>query len=348
VSPHREGSKTQSRHDAASPSVPRVMAHPDPRVVQSSRYMAHPVHFVRLRKKLAGATSRFGGASSAITPRLLPKSQRHRDLAVVIALLTVAAIVAASLPGGWVGPSAASLSASASASGQTATAGQSESTPGPFVIVPTAVVPPILPAELLTPTLPPWPTPTPTPTKAPHTYSFVALGDSLTAWPTSGPWPDRLGSIDSNLRLIHNAGVPGNLTSDMLDRASSDVFAYKPEVMFLLGGTNDVGRNVSQATTIANMRTIVVAARAKGIKVFMMTIPPNSNAGMAADIDSMNAAIVHLANSYAIVCIDIHAVLSTSTGVYIPKYTSDGLHFNDLGALVVASAIYSRIHRLGY
>jgi lysophospholipase L1-like esterase len=34
--------------------------------------------------------------------------------------------------------------------------------------------------------------------------------------------------------------------------------------------------------------------------------------------------------------------------VYQTKFTSDGLHFNPLGAQTVANAIYSRIHRLGY
>jgi lysophospholipase L1-like esterase len=69
---------------------------------------------------------------------------------------------------------------------------------------------------------------------------------------------------------------------------------------------------------------------------------------MAANIDSLNAAIIHLANSYKIVYIDIHAALSTTTGVYVSKYTSDGLHFSDLGAQTVATTIYGRIHRLGY
>jgi lysophospholipase L1-like esterase len=142
--------------------------------------------------------------------------------------------------------------------------------------------------------------------------------------------------------------VPGNVTSQMLDRENSDVFSFNPEVMFLLGGTNDLGKYVSLATAIANLRAIIVAARAKGIHIFMLNLPPNSYQGMADQINSWNAAILHLANSYSIVMIDIHAVLSTSTGVYISKYTVDGLHFSAAGAQLVANTIYARIHRSGY
>jgi lysophospholipase L1-like esterase len=313
------------------------MAHPDPRVVQASRHMAHPVRFGRLRRASTGAAS-----------RVLPANQRHRDFAFAMVFLLVASGVAASVPGGWAG--AAYVSPSAQLLAGADPTDTSPASFGAFIPVATTNVQQILPAAPPTPTIPPTPKPTRAPTKAPHVYSFVTLGDSLTSgYGASGPsWPSRLGSVDSNLRLANNAGIPGNLTSDMLGREGNDVFSYKPEVMFLLGGTNDIGRNVSQSTTIANLRAIIVAARAKGIRVFMMTIPPNSYSGMAADINSLNAAIIHLANSYSIVCIDIHAVLSTTTGVYISKYTVDGLHFSDAGAQAVATAVYSRIHRLGY
>jgi lysophospholipase L1-like esterase len=261
--------------------------------------------------------------------------------------ILVASAVAASVPGGWAGTmsagSSSPLVADLAASADSTASGASQP-------IGTATDLPMLPAGPWTATRPPTPAPKPTPgpTKVPHTYSFVPLGDSLTAWPAGDPWPSRLDAMDGNLRLVSNAGVPGNLTSDMLARENADVFSLKPELMFLLGGTNDLGRQVSQATTIANMRAIIVAARAKGITVFMMTVPPNAYSGMAADINSLNAAIIHLANSYKIVYIDIHAVLSTTTGVYISKYTSDGLHFSDLGAQLVATTIYARIHRLGY
>jgi len=132
----------------------------------------------------------------------------------------------------------------------------------------------------------------------------------------------------------------------MLARFSKDVTHYKPQVLFVLGGTNDLGHGVPQATIIANLRSIILTARAQKIRVFMMTVPPQTKPSSA--ITSLNRAIIHLANSYQIVVVDIYTVLATTSGAYQSKYTSDGLHFNDLGAQTVANAVYSRVRRLGY
>jgi lysophospholipase L1-like esterase len=118
--------------------------------------------------------------------------------------------------------------------------------------------------------------------------------------------------------------------------------------MFLLGGTNDLGHYVGQATIIANLRAIIVKAKARGIRVFLVTVPPNSSSAMAGSINSLNAAIQHLANSYTLYLIDIHTPLTASNGLIASKYTVDGLHFNAAGAQLVANTIYNRIHRLGY
>ncbi len=296
------------------------------------------------------------GRAAAIGPatrapgRAGHRTQRRRELVAVLALLVAAAAVSASLPGGWADtPPSATPSASPSAE---LVAGLTSADPtlASEALPSAASEEPAMPSPSATPLPSPTKKPTAAPAKkpAPKTYTFVALGDSLTAWPTDGPWPVLLDAKDANLRLVHNAGVPGNLTADMRARLNSDVFAYSPNVLFIMGGTNDVGQRVSQATTIANLRAIIVAATAKKIRVFLMTIPPDAYPGMAADINSLNAAITHLGNTYKLTVIDVHAALSTSTGVYVKKFTSDGLHFSALGAQTVANTVYSRVHRLGY
>lgn len=283
--------------------------------------------------------------------RIVPRDQRRRELAGVVALLLAAGALSASLPGGWAnsGPPAAmpaaQLVAGAGASG----------TPTPSAIAsPSATIEPTpspsptdspSPTATAGPTKPPAPAKTPAPIKV---STFVAMGDSLTAWPSDNPWPARLDKGDANLRILHNAGVPGDTTADMRGRFDRDVLAYKPNVVFIMGGTNDLGHNISGATTIANLKAMVLAAKAKGIRVFLMTIPPDSYTGMARDIDSLNTAIVRLGNATSVVVIDIHSPLSAPTGVYVRKFTSDGLHFSTLGAATVASAVHSRVSRYGY
>lgn len=313
---------------------PRQMAHPSPKLAQTKRVMAHPVRrgpIWRVRRALAAPF--FG--------RFVPKQRRGREVAVVLALLLVAGVISATLPGAWSRPDA-------SPSGQLAANPVSPSDPSDTGSSPTSSAPVVTgsPSPAVTPTLAPTATPTAKP--AADVRTFVTLGDSLTAWPAESPWPARLDTKDALLRLVHNAGVPGDLTSQMLDRVDRDVFAYNPKVLFILGGTNDLGKGVDPAITIGHLRSIIVAANKRKIHIFLLLLPPEDSTSMGKKIDSMNAAITHLGNSYRIVVINIHDVLSTSSGVYQKKYTSDGLHFSSLGAQTVTNVIYSRIHRLGY
>jgi lysophospholipase L1-like esterase len=327
------------------------MAHFSPKVAQTKGQMAHPARrgpIGAIGKVLAGLTSKTADletdeTSAGSLKRFLPARHRRPAIAAVLALLVVAAVVvSAILPGSGSGHSSASptgqIAANLTSPDPTESASPSPSASSSD-----------LPSPSASSSLSPSTSPSATPTKAgPKVYSFVALGDSLTAWPAGDPWPTRLDAADARLRLAHNAGVPGNLTSEMLARMDKDVFAYNPDVLFILGGTNDLGRNVSSATAILNLKAIIVAAKAKKIRVYLITVPPESTSGSVKGINSFNASLLSLANSFRVVLINIHDVLSTSTGVYQKKYTTDGIHFTSLGCQVVANTIYARVKRLGY
>jgi lysophospholipase L1-like esterase len=320
------------------------MAHPDPKISQGKRLMARPVRGGKSGAILAFFSSdRHASVSARGELR-----QRRRDLAVVAVLLLVVALVSTALPGGWTGSS--SPSSSGLETGLTAALGSISPTPTVSAATASGSASDAVSASgsnAASPANSASPAPAShSPSPADGSIKFVALGDSLTAWPTGGPWPSRLDAEDSTLVLAHNSGVAGDTTAQMLARFSKDVTHYKPQVLFILGGTNDLGHGVSQATIIANLRSIILMARAQKIHVFMMTVPPQTKPSAA--ITSLNQAIIHLANSYQIVVIDIHAVLATTSGVYQSKYTSDGLHFSDLGAQTVANAVYSRIRRQGF
>jgi acyl-CoA thioesterase I len=321
---------------AVAPAI--RMAHPDPKVIQTKRIMAHPVR----RGPIGAIFGAFSGGSSRDAEAGVEVARRRRDLTVVLILLLLAAVVSAGLPGGWIGSTSAD--ATQPTARQFALIGAISATPTPSEAESPSASPSPLPSPL--PSASASPSVTAKPAAAP--MKFVALGDSLTAWPAGNPWPTRLDGQDARLVLAHNAGVPGDTTAQMLARFTKDVAKYDPQVLFILGGTNDLGRNVAQATIIANLRAIIVAARAKKMRIFMLTIPPQNKTSSSPAITSLNVAITHLANGYKIVVINIHAILSTSTGVYQAKFTSDGLHFSSLGAQTVANYVYSRIHRLGY
>jgi lysophospholipase L1-like esterase len=313
------------------------MAHVDPHAHDPSR------HMVRYEREAAGRP--------ASESKRRPREQRRIEIVALLLLVAAASIFSVAAPLGNVSAAPAPTL-----------------TPDPIadytdepIVDPTdepsfdateTEQPSIDPNATFTPwpSLPPTRQPTPVVprTAKPATVmTYVALGDSLTAWPSSNPWPSRLDAGDSHLRLIHNAGVPGNTTAQMRSRLNRDVFDYKPGVLFLLGGTNDLGLGYSYSTIISNLRAIIVAAKAHKIQVIVLLVPPDSYSSMAPKIDALNNQIMSLSRSLRVTYVDIHNPLSYSNGTIQSRYTSDGLHFSSLGAQAVANVIKNRVRLLG-
>lgn len=72
---------------------------------------------------------------------------------------------------------------------------------------------------------------------------------------------------------ITNAGVSGNTTTQMLARFDTDVTPYKPRVVFILGGINDISAGTSSATTLANLNAIVAKVQTIGAIPVIWTVP---------------------------------------------------------------------------
>jgi lysophospholipase L1-like esterase len=343
----------------------RRMARQNPDLARSGRQMAHLVRPVKPdhRNPLAALSAAIGaalphendpgiwGRIGGLRLRLVPHAQRRRELTAVLALILAVTAISASLPGGWAQAGPVGSSESGNLVAEATSAGRTADLTNLMLPVGTTAARTAPPLPRLSPTLPPSPKPTAKPTKTPapiKVYTFVAMGDSLTAWPSDNPWPSRLDGVDARLRMVNNAGVPGDTTAQMRGRFSSDVLAYNPNVVLIMGGTNDLGTGVSPNTTIANLKAMIIAAKAKKIRVFLLLIPPDSMLSMASKIDSLNAQIQRLGNLYGVIVIDTHKPLSTTTGIFVRKYTSDGLHFSAAGAAVVASTVHDRVRRAGY
>ncbi|HVI99215.1 MAG TPA: SGNH/GDSL hydrolase family protein [Sphingomonas sp.] len=99
---------------------------------------------------------------------------------------------------------------------------------------------------------------------------IVFIGDSITDWWRSGEpsfWTP--GRIDR--------GIGGQTTPQMLVRFRQDVLDLHPDVVHIMGGTNDIGGNTGPMTladTEANVRTMVELAQAHGIRVIIGSVPP--------------------------------------------------------------------------
>ena len=192
-------------------------------------------------------------------------------------------------------------------------------------------------------------------TTAVQARSYVVLGDSLSVWAfapsntrstNSKAWPYLLAAQDADLTLIRDAGVPGNTTAQMLARLKRDVFAYHPDVLFILGGTNDIGKRYSAATILDNLHKIIDLARAQGIEVVVLTIPPNNEIShyQLERLRAVNAGLIRLGATEGFKVVDVYAALSDSRGHLPSVYAAyDGLHLSVRGEAALAAAVYARL-----
>lgn len=145
-------------------------------------------------------------------------------------------------------------------------------------------------------------------------------------------------------KVIMNAGVDGNTTTQMLARFATDVLAYSPTVVSIMGGTNDIpiSGNIGYATTLANLTSMCDQSLNAGAFVILWAIPPrDGTAGnpLGATSRKVNANINDALRVYAskknnVIFIDdriytaesvlltgIHGYAGWKTG-----YASDGTH----------------------
>ena len=165
---------------------------------------------------------------------------------------------------------------------------------------------------------------------------LVTLGDSITDshWAKPATWPTIVSADSPRLTLVYNAGVHGNTTAQMLARTPLMLTDHHPNVVTLLGGTNDDLRGLSLSAGIANLKSIVDLCHADGAVVIMMTLPPNK-----LGVATWNAAITALAQEEGAPLVDIHAVLSQPDGTWIPSMQLDGIHPSPAGNVAEAKAI---------
>lgn len=103
---------------------------------------------------------------------------------------------------------------------------------------------------------------------------IVAFGDSLThgtgASETTA-YPAVLASLTGH--TVINAGVPGDTTASGLQRLPAVLAEYKPRLVLLCLGGNDMLKKQSAASTENNLRLLVQTIRASGANVVLIGVP---------------------------------------------------------------------------
>ena len=172
------------------------------------------------------------------------------------------------------------------------------------------------------------------PTKVPYYgVNVVFLGDSITiganlnaighgnAFPTYAQ-----AFVGSRFRLLANAGVSGNTTTQMLARFDTDVGAYLPNIVVLTAGTNDIAQNFPIATYQTNMAALVAKIRALGATPVICSIPPR--AIVAATTAIWNQWLRGYCIGEGIQFVDLSVLADPATAGWPAPWTTDGTHPN--------------------
>lgn len=102
----------------------------------------------------------------------------------------------------------------------------------------------------------------------------LAFGDSLTfgtGAATAEAYPAKLQTLIG--RKVVNAGVPGEISGDGLQRLPAVLEEVQPKLLILCHGGNDFLRRQSEAAAAANVRAMIKLARDKGIGVVLIATP---------------------------------------------------------------------------
>jgi len=167
---------------------------------------------------------------------------------------------------------------------------------------------------------------------------IVAFGDSLTHGTGASAdtaYPAVLAALTG--RTVINAGVPGDTTSSGLQRLPEVLDEYKPRLVLLCLGGNDMLRKQPEAATENNLRLLVQTIRASGAEVVLIGVPEPKLFGGAPDFYSQVAEDMQLPLEDDV----FNEVLKDN------RLKSDPIHANAAGYRVVAERLAEFLREAG-
>ena len=169
----------------------------------------------------------------------------------------------------------------------------------------------------------------------------IFMGDSITEeW--SNLYPEYFIG-----RGYINRGIGGQTTSQMLIRFKPDVVDLKPEIVVVLAGTNDIAENTgpSNAKMITdNIFSMAEIAKAYQMKVVLSSILPVYEYDWAKEIkdlpstiQAVNEALKQYASDHELIYLDYFSSMVDERQGLNSDYTSDGVHPNESGYILMSS-----------
>jgi hypothetical protein len=151
-------------------------------------------------------------------------------------------------------------------------------------------------------------------------------------------------SICENWALpAHNAGVGGQVTSQILARFPSVVLGHGYSRVIIMGGTNDVTNGVDlNGVTIPNVQAMGQMAANSGMEVALAAVPPLflGSSYLSDRVNTLNAGYRQLAVQNGWIYLDFYTPL-----VGQPQDFSDGEHPNATGYALIDPVVATNIIR---
>ena len=114
----------------------------------------------------------------------------------------------------------------------------------------------------------------------PSGATVLALGDSITFGTGAAPeasYPAALARLTG--WNVVNAGIPGNVTAQALERLPDLLKEHAPPLVLLSIGGNDLLRRLPEDQARANIKSICVQVLATGAQLLLIAVPAPSVAG---------------------------------------------------------------------
>jgi lysophospholipase L1-like esterase len=178
----------------------------------------------------------------------------------------------------------------------------------------------------------------------------VFLGDSITdLWRLNEYFPDR---------DFVNRGISGQITGQMLGRMKADVIDLRPAAVVILGGTNDLARDIPLTAIEDNYVLLADLAAAAKIRVVFTSVTPVSDFHRDVDpsyqrttarqpvlIKALNDWLVSFCSQRGYVFLNYVPALSDAQGQFGADLSDDGLHPNSKGYRLMAPLALQAVDR---
>ncbi len=173
---------------------------------------------------------------------------------------------------------------------------------------------------------------------------IIFIGDSIVEY-----YP--LQELLQTNKVLINRGIRGYKTDLLLDNLDAHLFGSALDKVFILIGTNDIGKEIPQSETLENLEGVIqkISREYPLAQIQLLSVLP-VNEGEEykgtvylrtnEKIQDLNRAYQGLASIYTNVqFIDLYETLLDETGQLDQEFTTDGLHLTIAGYALLSSEL---------